>query len=113
MELIWWYRHHIGITLTANMRSRMMERGSGGDSTKPGRWTWVCIGGKDVIPTVFVSTYHLWKNINGLNTECNQQARYFKQEEDIEVPDVHALFIRGLCKFPEIFKMRGIMWSLV
>ena len=29
----------------------------------------------------------------------SQQERYFKEQEDIEVPDVHALFTRDLCKF--------------
>ena len=29
----------------------------------------------------------------------SQQVQYFKKEEGIEVPDVHALFIRNLCKF--------------
>ena len=29
----------------------------------------------------------------------SQQARYFKENEDIKVPDVHTLFIRDLCKF--------------
>ena len=28
-----------------------------------------------------------------------QQARYFKENEDIRNQDVHALFIRDLCKF--------------
>ena len=29
----------------------------------------------------------------------SQQTRYFKDHEDIQAPDVHALFIRDLCKF--------------
>ena len=29
----------------------------------------------------------------------SQQARYSKEHEDIEMPDVHALFIRDLYKF--------------
>ena len=68
MEQIKWCRH----TLTVNMRSRMTERGSGGDPTKLGRWTWVCIGGKGGITTVSVSTYRPYKNIDGLNTMWNQ-----------------------------------------
>ena len=90
-----------GITLTVDMKTRMTERssGNGSDPIKLGRWTWFCIGGKDNIATTFVSAYCPCKNVNGLNTVWNQQARYFKQEKDIEVPDVHALFIRYLCRF--------------
>ena len=46
-----------GITLNADLKSRMTTRGSGGDPTKQGRWTWVRIVGKDGIATVFVSAY--------------------------------------------------------
>ena len=45
----------------------MKERGSAGDPTKLGRWTWVCIGGKDGTVTVFISAYFSCKSINGLN----------------------------------------------
>ena len=46
-----------GITLNADMRSRMIKGGVGGDPTKLGRWTWTSIGGKDGIATVFFSAY--------------------------------------------------------
>ena len=39
------------------------------------------------------------QNQDGLRIVWNQQARYFKEEEDIEEPDVHALFIRDLYMF--------------
>ena len=84
----------------------MTERGSGNDPTKLGRWTWVCIGGKDGCATVFVSAYRPCKNTEGLYTVWSQQERYFKEHEDIKVPDVHALFICDLCKFlGELWKM--------
>ena len=57
------------------------------------------IGGKDGIATVFVSVYRPRYNPDGLHTVWSQQARYFKENEDIKVPDVHTLFIRDLCKF--------------
>jgi len=85
-------------TLTADMQSRMTEKGSGGDPIKLGRWTWVCIGGKDDITTVFVSAYWPCKSLNGLNTVWNQQVRYFKREEDIEVPNIQAFFNRNMYK---------------
>ena len=88
-----------GITLNANLKSRMTTSGSGGDPTKLGRWTWVRIGEKDGIATVFVSAYRPCKNTSGLHTVWSQQERYFKEHEDIESPDVHTLFIRDLCKF--------------
>ena len=44
-------------------------------------------------------TYRPCHNLDGLRTVWSQQARYFKDHEDIEQPDVHALFIRDLCKF--------------
>ena len=81
------------------MRSRMTKVGSGGDSTKLGRWTWVCIGGKNGIATVLVSVHRRCHNPDGLHTVWSQQARCFKENEDIKVPDVHAIFIRDLCKF--------------
>ena len=88
-----------GITLTANLKSRMTERGSGGDPTKFGRWTWVRIGGKDSIATVFVSEYCPYKNPDGMHTVWSQQARYFKEHEDIGMPDIHTLFIRDMYIF--------------
>ena len=87
-----------GITLNADLKSRMTTSGSGGDPTKLGRWTWVRIGGKDGIATVFVSAYRPCKNTSGLHTVWSQQEQYFKEHEDIESPDVHALFICDLCK---------------
>ena len=81
----------------------MTEKSSGGDPTKLGRWTLVRIGAKDDITTVFVSAHHPCKSVEQLNTE----------EEDIEVPDVHALFIRDFCKFFESFEMKEIMQYLV
>ena len=34
-----------------------------------------------------------------MHTVWSQQARYSKDHEDIQEPDVHTLFIRDLCKF--------------
>ena len=44
-----------GVTLNADLRSRMTTKGSG--PTKLGRWTWVRIEGKAGESTVFVSAY--------------------------------------------------------
>ena len=88
-----------GITLNTDLKSRMTARGSGGDPTKLGRWTWVRIGGKDSIATVFISAYQPCKNTSGLHTVWSQQEHYFKEQEDIQVPGVYALFICDLCKF--------------
>ena len=62
-----------GITLNANLKSRMTTSGSGDDPTKLGRRTWVRIGGKDGIATVFVSAYRPCKNTSGLYTVWSQQ----------------------------------------
>ena len=88
-----------GITLNADMKARMAKGGSSGDPPKLGRQTWASIGGKDDIATVFVSVYRLYHNPDCLHTVWSQQARYFKENEDIRKPDVHALFIRDLYKF--------------
>ena len=61
--------------------------------------TWTRIGGKDGIATVFVSAYRLCHSPDGIHTVWRQQARYFKEHEDIRNPDVHPLFIRDLCKY--------------
>ena len=88
-----------GITLNTDMRARKAKDGVGGDPTKLGRWTWTKICGKGDITTVFVSAYRPCHNPDGLHTVWSQQARYFKDHEDIQEPDVQALFIRDLCKF--------------
>ena len=88
-----------GITLNANMRARNSQHGVGGDPTKLGSWTWTKIGGKDDITFVFVSTYCLCHNPDGMHSVWSQQARYFRGNIDIRVPNVHALFIRDLYKF--------------
>ena len=81
------------------MRARKTKDGVGGDPTKLGQWTWTKICGKGDITTVFVSAYRPCHNPDGLHTVWSQQARYFKEHEDIRDPDVQALFIRDLCKF--------------
>ena len=81
------------------MRARKAKDGVGGDPTKLERWTWTKICGKAGLTTVFISVYRPCHNPDGLRTVWNEQARYFKEHEDIEKPDVHALFIRDLCKF--------------
>ena len=88
-----------GITLNADMRARKEKDGVGSDPTKLGRWTWTKICGKGDITTVFVSAYRPCHNPDGLHTVWSQQARYFKDHEDIQDPDVQALFVRDLCKF--------------
>ena len=75
------------------------RRGSSGYPTKLGRLTWACISGKDGIAMVFISAYPPCYNPDKLHTVWSQQARYFKENGDIKMPDVHALFIRDLCKF--------------
>ena len=85
-----------GITLNADMRSRMIHDGNGGDPTKLGRQTWTFFGGKDGIATEFVSAYRPCYNPDGLHTMWSQQAQYFKENEDIKVPDIRTLFIRDL-----------------
>ena len=81
------------------MRARKAKAGVGGDPTKLGRWTRIKICGKGGITTVFVSAYRPCHNPDGLHTVWSQQARYFKGHEDIQEPDVQALFIRDLCNF--------------
>ena len=88
-----------GITLNADMRARKAKDGVGGDPTKLGRWTWTKICGKGGITSVFVSVYRSCCNPDGLHTVWSQQARYFKDHEDIQEPDVQALFTRDLCNF--------------
>ena len=44
-----------GVTLTADMKSRMASKGT--NPSKLGRWTWVRIEGKAGESTVFVSAY--------------------------------------------------------
>ena len=88
-----------GITLNANTRERMTKGGWGIDPTKLGKWTLTRIGGKDGIATVSVSAYRAYHNRDSLHTVWRHQTRYFKENEDIREPDVHALFIRDLCKF--------------
>ena len=87
--------------MNVDMRARVTKDGWGSDPTKLGRWAWTHIGGKDGIATVFVSAYRPCHNLDGLHTVWRQQARYFKENEDVRNPDVHALFIRDLCKFLE------------
>ena len=95
-----WNQHGgTSINFNADLRFRLTAGGSGGDPTKLGSWTWVRIGGKDGIATVFVSAYHPYHNPDRLHTVWSQQARYLKEHESIKVLDVHALFIRDLCKF--------------
>ena len=77
----------------------MTQNGWGSDPTKLERWTWTRIGGKDGIATVFLSAYRPCHSPDDLHTVWRQQARYFKEQEDIRNPDVHALFIRDLVKF--------------
>ena len=86
----------MGVTLAANVKSRMASKGAG--PTKLGRWTWVWIEGKVGKSTVFVSAYRPCKRKNGMDTVWNQHARYYQEERLIEEPDVHALFIADLCR---------------
>ena len=81
------------------MRARKAKDGVGGDLTKLVRWTWTKICGKHGITTVFVSSYRPCRNPDGMHIVWSQQARYFKEHEDIQEPNIHALFIRDLCKF--------------
>ena len=85
----------------------MTKDGWGSDPTKLRRWTWTRIGGKDRIATVFVSAYRPCHSPDGLHTVWRQQARYFKENEVIRNPDIHALFIRDLCKFLGDFRDDG------
>ena len=55
-----------GVTLNADLRSRMSTKGS--DPTMLGCWTWVRIEGKAGESTVFVSAYRPCENTNGMNT---------------------------------------------
>ena len=80
-----------GVTLTADMKSRMVSKGS--DPTKLGRWTWVRIEGKAGESTVFVSAYRPCKNTTGMDTVWNQHVRYYQDEKRIEKPDVHVLLL--------------------
>ena len=87
------------ITLNKDMRAKKAKDSVGGDPTKLGRWTWTKICGKAVFTTVFVSIYRSCHNPDGMHTVWSQQACYFKDHKDIEQPDIHALFIKNLCKF--------------
>ena len=49
-----------GITLTADLRSYISDKG--GDPNKLGKWTWMSIEGKAEESTIFVSTYCPCKN---------------------------------------------------
>ena len=98
MESIWRNRNYSERRYESESDKGRTE-GGGGDPTKLGRWTWTRIGGKDGITTVFVSAYRPCHNPNGLHTVWRQQAKYFKENEDIRNPDVHTLFIRDFCKF--------------
>ena len=98
-DTLWNQYGGTGITLNKDMRARKAKDSVGGDPTKLGRWTWTKICGKDDLTSIFVLAYRPCRNRDGLRTVWNQQARYFKEEEDEEEPDVHALFIRDLCKF--------------
>ena len=55
------------------------------------------IEGKAGKATVFVSAYRPCKNTLGTLTVWNQQVQYIQREHDIEVPDIHELFINNLC----------------
>ena len=57
-----------GVTLTADMKSRMAFKGV--DPSKLGKWTWDRIEGKAGESTVFVLTYCPCKNIT--STVWNQ-----------------------------------------
>ena len=83
------------------------RRGSSGYPTKLGRLTWACISGKDGIAMVFISAYPPCYNPDKLHTVWSQQARYFNNHEELEVPDVHILFIRDLYKFLGNFRDKG------
>ena len=48
---------------------------------------------------MFVSAYKPCHSPKGLKTVWRQQARYFKREEGIHNPDVHALFTQDLVRF--------------
>ena len=48
---------------------------------------------------VFLSAYHPCYNPDKLHTMWSQQTRYFNNHKELEVPDVHVLFIRNLYKF--------------
>ena len=85
----------------------MTKRGVVGDPTKLGRFTWTRIGWKDGITTVFVFEYRPCHNPDGLHTVSRQQARYFKEHEDIQKLNIHALFIRDLCKFLDDLRNKG------
>ena len=87
-----------GFTINEDMRARMTQNGWGSDPTKLGRWTRTKIRGKNGIATVFVSAYRPCHSPKVLKTVWLQQARYFKREEDIDNPDVHALFTQDLVK---------------
>ena len=85
-----------GVTLTADMKSRIASRGV--DPTNLGHWTWVRIEGKAGESTVFVSAYRPCKSIKGISTVWNYHVRYYQDERRIKEPYVHALFIADLCK---------------
>ena len=44
-----------------------------------------------------MSAYQPCKIVTGMSTVWNQHVRYYQNERDIEVPDVHAHFITDLC----------------
>ena len=71
------------IILNADVRSRMTKNGVSGDPTKLWRWIRTRIGGKDGITTVFVSAFRPCHKLDRLHTVWRQQARYFKDNEDI------------------------------
>ena len=84
-----------GVTLTADMKSRIVDKGS--DPTKLGWWTWVRIEGKAGESTVFVSAYRPCRNTTGIDTVWSQHVRCYQQERTIQDPDVQAIFIEDLC----------------
>ena len=85
--------------------------GKGNDLINLRRWTLIHIGGKDDITTIFVLAYWPYRSVNGLNTLWNQHVHYFQQQQDFKKPDVHALFIRDLCK--ALDNMRNEQYNVV
>ena len=64
-DVLWNLQGGTGITVDEHFRSHQTKNGNGMDKTGLGRWTWICIRGKEEIHTRYISKYKQCKNKKG------------------------------------------------